>query len=151
MNGLPAREVTQLLLAWSRGDKSALDQLTPVVYHELLRIAQGYMARERSDHTLQPTALIHEAYVRLVDQSLPEFNSRTHFFGVAAQLMRQVLVDYARKRGAARRGGGERKVTLDEAVVFSQERSQDLLALDEALEQLGKLDPRKCQIGRAHV
>src|SRR5262245_824377 len=123
-------EVTQLLLNWSQGNKQALEELTPLVYSELHRIAGVYLRREyRSDHTLQPTALINEAYLRLVDQKHPEWKSRAHFFGVAAHLMRQILVDHARGRLSAKRGGNRQKVTLEDTVIYSEERSADMLAL----------------------
>ena len=109
----PPNEITQLLLRWSRGDQSALDQLMPVVYEELYKLAHSYLRRERPDHTLQPTALINEAYLRLVKQDFPEWQSRRHFYGVAAQLMRQILVEYARARAADKRGGGDQNFSLD--------------------------------------
>lgn len=139
--------ITQLLVTWSTGrDKSALDQITPLVYRELRKLADSYLRRERSDHTLQPTALIHEAYMRMVDQSLPEWRSRAHFFGVAAQLMRQILCDHARAKQAAKRGGGDKKVVLLEAVNYSDERSAELVALDDALKDLATLDERKAKV-----
>ena len=146
MGTTPSKHITELLLDLSRGNKAALDQLTPLVYQELRQLANSYLRRERSDHTLQPTALIHEAYLRLIDQSMPEWQSRAHFFGVAAQLMRQILVDHARGHKAAKRGGGGKKVTLDEAVIFSEERAADLVALDDALNELAKFDERKCRV-----
>src|SRR5918999_3458460 len=139
-------QVTQLLIDWSRGNKAALDQLVPLVYSELRRLASGYLKSERSDHTLQPTALIHEAYLRLIDQNMPEWESRAHFFGVAARLMRQILVDYARKHTAAKRGGGEHDLSIEEAAIFSPQRAANLVALDEALQELAQFDPRKSRI-----
>ncbi|MGH7554689.1 MAG: sigma-70 family RNA polymerase sigma factor [Longimicrobiales bacterium] len=140
-------EVTQLLLDWSQGNKHALEELTPLVYSELHRIAGVYLRREyRSDHTLQPTALINEAYLRLVDQKHPEWKGRAHFFGVAAHLMRQILVDHARGRLSAKRGGGRQKVTLEDTVIYSEERSSDMLALDDALGKLAQIDERKARI-----
>src|SRR5262247_2855338 len=121
-------EITQLLLRWSRGDQSALEQLMPVVYEELRKLAGGYLRSERPDHTLQPTALINEAYLRLVKQDFPEWHSRKHFYGVAAQLMRQILVEHARARGAAKRDAGI-KLSLDETPTFSQDQGADLVAL----------------------
>lgn len=139
-------EVTQLLLDWKGGSSAALEQLTPLVYRELHRLAESYLRRERPGHTLQPTALIHEAYLRMVDQRPPQWENRSHFFGVAARLMRQVLVDYARTHGAAKRGSGEEKVSLEEAVVFSKDRPAALVALDDALTALAAFDERKCQV-----
>jgi RNA polymerase sigma factor (TIGR02999 family) len=139
------QEMTQLLLDWRRGDKAALDKLMPLVYDELRRLAAHYLRREREDHTLQPTALVHEAYVRLIDQSHMDWKNRAHFFGVAAQVMRHILVDYARSHKAAKRGSGQREMSLDEAAVYSVERATDLVALDEALEALAAIDGRKGQ------
>ena len=113
----PPNEITPLLLRWSQGDSAALSQLLPVVYAELRQLAQSYLRRERSDHTLQPTALINEAYLRLIKQDFPDWQSRRHFFGVAAQLMRQILVEHARARAAGKRGGGGQKFSLDDALV----------------------------------
>jgi RNA polymerase sigma factor (TIGR02999 family) len=138
---LSSQQVTLLLQRWNAGDESALRDLTPLVYDELRRLADGYLRRERPDHTLQPTALIHEAYLRLIDQN-QSFDSRKHFYGVAAHLMRMILVDHARSRRAGKRGGGE-KVALDGVNLFSPERHIDLLALDEALDRLAKFDERK--------
>jgi RNA polymerase sigma-70 factor, ECF subfamily len=136
--------VTRLLVQWASGDKRALDDLTPLVYKELRRLAASHLRRERKSHTLQPTALVHEAYLRLVDQRNPNWQNRTHFFGVASQLMRRILVDHARKRQADKRA--VKKASLEEVVSFQQERSRELLALDASLTALEKLDPRK---GRA--
>ncbi|HKG22909.1 MAG TPA: sigma-70 family RNA polymerase sigma factor [Blastocatellia bacterium] len=141
----PSDDVTRLLLDWSRGDRAALDQLMPVVYDELRKIAQSYLKGERPAHTLQPTALIHEAYVRLIAQNIPAWQSRAHFYGIAAQLMRQILVDHARGYNAAKRGGGQ-KLSLDDATIFSEERASDLVALDDALAALAALDQRKCRV-----
>ena len=140
-----AREVTHLLIKWHDGERAALDELTPIVYTELRRLAASYMRRERPEHTLQPTALIHEAYMRLVDQSLPVFDSRTHFFGVAARIMRQVLVDFSRARRSAKRGSGL-KTPLDEAVRLSTEPAVDVVDLHDALERLAAFDPRKAKV-----
>jgi RNA polymerase sigma-70 factor (ECF subfamily) len=142
----PAPDITQLLTDWSKGRTEALDQLMPLVYQELRKIADGYLKRERREHTLQPTALIHEAYVRLMGQSLPSWHNRAHFYGVAAQLMRQILVDHARAHGAAKRGGGFQKLSLEDATIFSQERNADLVALDDALTALAAFDARKCRV-----
>lgn len=136
-------EVTLLLAEWAKGNQQALDDLTPLVYRELRQLAAGYLRKERQGHTLQPTALVHEAYVRLVDQTNPTWQSRSHFFGVAARLMRQILVDHARRKHAGKRAGI--KVPLDQAVSFEQGRSRDLLALDSGLEALEKFDARKCK------
>ena len=135
--------VTLLLAEWAKGNQQALDDLTPLVYRELRLLAARHLRKEHQGHTLQPTALVHEAYVRLVDQSNPAWQSRSHFFGVAARLMRQILVDHARRKHAGKRAGI--KVPLDEAVSFQPERGRDLLALDTSLNSLGKIDPRKCK------
>ena len=140
------KQVTQLLAEWGSGNKAALDLLTPLVYGELRRLAQGYLARERAAVTLQPTALIHEAYLRLVAQDLPDFESRSHFFGVAAQLMRQILVDHARKHRSQKRGAGAAKVSFDEALSLAPERQSGIVALDDALQALEKFDERKCRV-----
>src|SRR5262245_49436779 len=126
-------EVTRLLLAWSDGDKSAMDQLMPLVYGELRRLAKQHMRRERAGHTLQTTALIHEAFLRLIDASQARLENRRHFFAVASRLMRQVLIDLARERGSLKRGGAVEQVSLDEAMVVSEQRDEGLLELDEAL------------------
>jgi RNA polymerase sigma factor (TIGR02999 family) len=139
-------EVTQLLLEWSNGDKAALDRLVPVVYQELRRLASYYMRRERAGHTLQTSALVNEAYMRLVDYRQMQWQSRAHFFAVAAQAMRRILVDHARKQRFAKRGGGAIKVSLDQAPIISQQQSADLIALDDALTSLEAIDPRKSRI-----
>jgi RNA polymerase sigma factor (TIGR02999 family) len=139
-------EVTQWLIAWSQGDQAALDKLMPLVYDELHRLAHHYMSRERPDHTLQTTALVHEAYLRLVDQTHVRWQNRAHFFGIAANLMRQILVNHALRHRAAKRGGAAYKLTLDEAVAVSEEPDVDLLALDEALTRLAALDARQARI-----
>jgi RNA polymerase sigma factor (TIGR02999 family) len=120
--------------------------LIPLVYQELRNLARGYLRRERSDHTLEATALIHEAYVRLVDQDVPQWEGRAHFFGVAARLMRQILIDHARTRSAARRGGNDQKVSLDDAVILSPDQAAGLVAFDEALNKLSLFDERKCRV-----
>lgn len=139
-------EVTRLLLDWSKGDRAALDQLMPVVYRELHKIATAYLRGERTEHTLQPTALINEAYLRLTHQSFPEWEGRKHFYGVAAQLMRQVLVEHARSHGAAKRGGGAAKLSLDEALDCSRDQAAALVELDEALTTLAGFDERKARV-----
>ena len=139
-------DVTQLLVAWSNGDRSARDQLMPLVYDELRRLAHRYMARERPDHTLQTSALVNEAYLRLIDQNDMQWQNRAHFFAIAAQMMRRILVDYSRKRGFAKRGGDARKVPLEDAMIVSEERAADVVALDAALNSLAEFDPRKSQI-----
>ena len=144
--GSPREQVTQLLVEWGNGSKQALDLLTPLVYTELHNLAESYLRNERDAATLQPTALIHEAYLRLVAQDLPDWESRSHFFGVAAQLMRQILVDNARKHRSQKRGGGAAKVSLDEALSLAPERGAAVLALDDALNTLAAVDPRKCKV-----
>jgi RNA polymerase sigma-70 factor, ECF subfamily len=138
-----AHEVTQLLEEWANGNPQALHRLTPLVYGELRQLAAGYLRSERPNHTLQPTALVHEAYLRLVDQPSQSWQNRSHFYGVAARLMRQILVDHARRRQAGKRAG--RELSLEETVSFGQERSADLVALDDALSALERLDARKCK------
>lgn len=142
----PRQQVTQMLVDWSQGHREAAVQLMPLVYDELRLIARGYLQRERSDHTLQATALVHEAYLRLVDQTQLTWKNRAHFFGVAAQVMRRILVDHARRHRAEKRGGDWAKVELDEALLSASSRPVDLIALDEALLGLAKLDPRQSQI-----
>jgi RNA polymerase sigma factor (TIGR02999 family) len=140
------KELTQLLLAWSQGDQAALDQLLPLVNAELRRLAAHYMRRERPGHTLQTSALVNEAYLRLIDQQQVHWQNRTHFFGIAAQLMRRILLDHARRHHQARRGGGLRLVPLDESVVAVGDRAAELIALDDALNALAALDPRKSRL-----
>jgi RNA polymerase sigma-70 factor (ECF subfamily) len=139
-------EVTQLLLDWSDGDQAAFDALMPLVYDELRQMAHRYMSRERPGHTLQTTALVSEAYLRLVDQKRVHWQNRAHFFAVAAQAMRRILIDYARKQRYAKRGGGAPKISLEEAAVMSQERAADLVALDQALITLASLDPQQSRV-----
>jgi RNA polymerase sigma factor (TIGR02999 family) len=141
-----SHEITQLLLAWSDGDKQALDRLVPLVYDELRRLAQNYMRRERAGLTLQTTALIHEAYLRLIDADQVQWRNRSHFFGIAARLMRQILVARARERGCQKRGGGAERVSLDEAMVIDERLDEDLVALDEALGELSQFDARMAQV-----
>lgn len=143
---LSQNQVTQLLLDWGNGDKAALDKLVPVVYQELRRLAAYYMRRERPGHTLQTSALVNEAYMRLVDYSQMRWQSRAHFFAVAAQAMRRILVEHARKRHFAKRGGGAVKVSFDEAAIVSQEQASELVALDDALTSLEAMDQRKARI-----
>lgn len=134
------------MLDWGNGDKAALEKLVPVVYQELRRLAAYYMRRERPGHTLQTSALVNEAYMRLVDYSQMRWQSRAHFFAVAAQAMRRILVEHARKRHFAKRGGGAVKVSFDEAAIVSQEQAADLVALDDALTSLEAMDERKARI-----
>ncbi len=141
-----SNEVTQLLVAWSNGDSSARDSLMPLVHDELRRLAHRYMGRERGNHTLQTSALVNEAYLRLIDQKDVHWQNRAHFFGIAARIMRRILVDYARKKGFAKRGGDLQPVALDEAMIVSPERAAEVVALDDALNCLAKLDHRKSQI-----
>jgi RNA polymerase sigma factor (TIGR02999 family) len=143
---LSQNQVTQLLLDWGNGDKAALDKLVPVVYQELRRLAAYYMRRERPGHTLETSALVNEAYMRLVDYSQMRWQSRAHFFAVAAQAMRRILVEHARKRHFAKRGGGAVKVSFDEAAIVSQEQASELVALDDALTSLEAMDQRKARI-----
>jgi RNA polymerase sigma factor (TIGR02999 family) len=140
------QNVTQLLVEWRGGDAGALERLYPLVEPELHRLAHHYMSRERAGHTLQTTAILNEAYLRLVDNPTPRWQDRTHFVAAAARLMRRIMVDHARERRSLKRGGGALKVTLDEAALVSEARSEELLALDEALEGLAAQDPRKSQI-----
>ena len=141
-----SHEVTQLLMAWNDGDQSALERLIPLVHAELHRIARRYMRNERAGHTLQTSALINEAYMRLIDAQQVHWQNRAHFFGIAAQLMRRVLVDFARSRSYKKRGGGAFQVSLDETMVITKERGEDLVALDEALSALSELDERKGRV-----
>lgn len=140
------REVTQLLADWSGGDKAALAELLPLVEKELRRLAHYHMNRERAGHTLQTTALIHEAYLRLAQEKQIQFQNRAHFFGIAANLMRQIMVDHARTRQSAKRGGGLHKVSLDEAATVGDERAAELIALDEALQELALAAPRQGRV-----
>jgi RNA polymerase sigma factor (TIGR02999 family) len=141
----PSQPVSVLLGQWRAGDQQALQVLIPLVYEELRRIARRHLRQERPDHTLQSTALVHEAYLRLMKQSPAEVENRAHFLGVASQLMRQILVDHARRHRAAKRGGGL-KLELQDAMVAQTERNVDLIALDYALNQLARLDPQQCRI-----
>lgn len=141
----PHSDVTSLLVASSQGDQEALDKLLPLVYAELRRIAERYLHRERQDHTLQPTALVHEAYLRLIDQTV-SWQNRAHFFGVAAEMMRRILIDHARKAQARKRGSGGIKLALDEAINVTDERASELIALDDALKALAEFDAQKSRI-----
>jgi RNA polymerase sigma factor (TIGR02999 family) len=149
MRGISAtHDVTNLLAQWADGDERALEHLTPLVYKELRRLAASHLRKERKSHTLQPTALVHEAYLRLVDQDNPRWENRSHFYGIAARLMRQILVEHARRKHAIKRAA--RTVSLEQALGFGLERSRDLVALDHALTALEKLDPRKCKAVELH-
>jgi len=140
------QRVTELLAEWSHGDNAALAELTPLVYEELRRLAHHFMEGQRPDHTLQTTALVDEAYLRLADQTDPRWQNRAHFFAVAARAMRQILVNYAKSSRAQKRGGGALKVELDEAAIVSPEESKEIVDLHEALERLAALDSRKAQV-----
>ena len=140
------QEVTQLLLAWNDGEQTALDKLIPLVYAELRRVAHRYMRRERLGHSLQTAALVNEAYLRLIDARNVRWQNRAHFFAISAQLMRRILVHWARSRKFVKRGGGAQKVSFDEALVGSKEQGQDLVALDDALTTLAATDARKSQV-----
>jgi len=139
-------EITQQLIAWSNGDESALERLIPVVYRELRRMADHYLRGERAEHSLQPTALVHEAYLRLIDQTKVEWHNRAHFFGVAAQMMRRILIDHAKAKHRLKRGGTATRVSLEDTSVITGERASELVALDEALLELAKIDERKSRI-----
>ncbi|MBP9663463.1 MAG: sigma-70 family RNA polymerase sigma factor [Pyrinomonadaceae bacterium] len=139
-------DITQMLAAFSGGDRDALDALLPLVYDELRRLASNYLERERSDHTLQPTALVHEAYLRLIDQRSVDWQNRAQFFGLAANMMRRILVNHALARRTAKRGGGAKKVPLDDGSIAIKDINLDLIALNEALETLERIDPEKVRI-----
>ncbi|HKQ77940.1 MAG TPA: sigma-70 family RNA polymerase sigma factor [Blastocatellia bacterium] len=141
-----SQSVTQLLIDWRNGDQTALDRLMPLVYEELRRIAGHYMRNERQAHTLQTSALVNEAYLRLVDHENIAWQNRAHFFGLAAKAMRRILVDYARRRNYQKRGGAARQVSLDEAAMVTEEHAAEMIALDDALEELAKMDERKCRV-----
>ena len=146
MLGAPSTPVTQLLVRWRGGDRDAFDALIPLVYDELRRIAQRYLQAERPEHTLQSTALVNEAYMRMVAQDLPQWQNRAHFFSVAAQIMRQILVDHARNRRASKRGGNVCKLALDDAAEQPQQRDFDIIALDDALKTLAEMDPQQSRV-----
>jgi RNA polymerase sigma-70 factor (ECF subfamily) len=145
MNPAPLT-ISQLLVEWSEGDRAALDRLMPLVYDELRRLARSYLRRERPDHTLQATALVHEAYMRLIDQHSVSWQNRAHFFGIASQMMRRILVNHALARATAKRGGHAEKLALDEATIVDGERQIDLVVLDDALKELEAADARQCRI-----
>lgn len=138
--------ITELLVDWSKGDQEALNKLVPVVYDQLHKLAGRYLRRERSGHTLQTTALVHEAYLKLVDQRDANWQNRVQFFAVASQLMRRILVDYARRHQASKRGGSYYRLSLDQALVLFEEKNPELLALDEALDRLAAIDPQQCRV-----
>ena len=147
MRRLPKQhEITQLLAEWSDGNQSALDELYPLVYDELHRLARRYMSRERKGHTLQTTALINEAYVRLVDQKNVHWANRSHFFAISAQIMRRILIDHARRHAYAKRGGGAQQVSLEEAATVAPGIGAELVRLDEALKSLAEIDPRRSKV-----
>ena len=143
---MASENVTRLLQQVSGGNRLAVDELTPLVYHELKRIAGGQLKNERSGHTLQATALVHEAYLKLVDQRGVDWQGRAHFFGIAAQLMRRILLDYAKSRGRLKRGGDAHRTSLDEALVVAGDRASDLVLIDAALTRLEQLDPRQAKV-----
>jgi len=138
--------LTQLLIDWSNGSQDAVEQLFPIVYEELRRLAHRYMRRERPGHTLQTTAVVHEAYLRLIDQKHVQWQNRAHFYAIAAQMMRRILITHAQSHAYAKRGGGTLKVSLDEAAILSQTRAGELIALDEALKSLTAIDARRSQV-----
>lgn len=146
MSTADSKEITALLADWRNGEEAALEKLLPLVYDELRRLASSYMRRERSDHTLQSTALVHEAYMRMVEQRNVPWQTRAHFFAVAAQVMRHILVDYARGARRAKRGSGIRCIPLEEVALFSEERAEELIAINTALDQLKAMDPRMSQV-----
>lgn len=139
-------EVTQLLLAWNSGDEAALDKLIPLVYEELRQVAKRYMRREREGHTLQTAALVNEVYLRLIDAKNVRWQDRAHFFAISAQLMRRVLVEFARRRGQIKRGGEARQISIEEALAVYRERNADVVALDDALTELAKLNTRQSRV-----
>jgi RNA polymerase sigma-70 factor (ECF subfamily) len=141
-----SQDVTVLLSSLTKGDPDAASRLMPLIYDELRRLAASYMRREREDHTLQATALVHEAFIKLVDQRGVNWQNRAHFFGVAAQLMRRILVDHARGHLRQKRGGDNQKVSLDEALVFAETQADELIAVDDSLNQLAKIDPRQARV-----
>jgi RNA polymerase sigma factor (TIGR02999 family) len=150
MDSASQHDVTRLLLQWKRGDHAALDALIPLVESELRRLAGGYMRNEKAGHTLQPTALVNEAWLRLTQQNQPLYEGRSHFIAIAAQYMRQILVEYARRKNAGKRGGGAHPAVLDDAAIFAPERSGDLVALDDGLNELARLDERQARIVEMH-
>jgi RNA polymerase sigma factor (TIGR02999 family) len=151
-DGLAGDDVTELLIEWRQGDRAALDRLTPLVYDEIRRIAHRYVQRERDGHTLQTTALVNEAYIRLAGSQNVAWQNRSHFFAVAAQVMRHILIDHARRRHYVKHGGEAQRIALDDALateqglMMSQPRAAELVALDEALDELARIDPRKSRV-----
>ena len=139
-------QITRLLADWAQGDSNALEELTPLIYGDLRRLASGYLRGERANHTLQPTALVHESYMRMISQNQQNLKNRSHFFGIAANLMRQVLVDHARKRAAEKRGSGTVCVDLNDLQLASREKPRDVIALDDALRALEEVDVRKARV-----
>ncbi len=146
MDNPNATDITEILHSWSAGKPEAREELFPLVYDELRRLARSYLRKERADHTLQPTALVHEAYLRMVDQTRVNWQNRAHFYGIAANIMRQILVDHARAHAAAKRGGAAERLSLDDVNISLEQNSADLLALDEALHSLAKVDARKSRV-----
>src|SRR5215813_248202 len=146
MDAPPREQITQMLVDWGNGDEAALEKLTPLVYDQLHRLARRYMTKERPGHTLQTSALVNEAFIRLIDWKNVQWQNRAHFFGVSAQIMRRILVDFARSRDYAKRGGGARRISLDEAAAIPSERATDLVALDDALNILAELDQRQSRV-----
>lgn len=146
MQGEDTHEVTGILQEWRSGDKSAAERLFPLVYDELKRQARKYLSRERSDHTLQPTALVHEAYLRMVDQTIVTAENRAHFFAIASRVMRQILVDHARKHKSEKRGGAAQRFSVEDIDILPEQSAADLLELDDALKKLETLDERKCRV-----
>ncbi|MDQ6785486.1 MAG: sigma-70 family RNA polymerase sigma factor [Acidobacteriota bacterium] len=139
-------EVTKILQEWRGGDTSAAERLFPLVYEELRRQARRHLSLERSDHTLQPTALVHEAYLKMIDQTILSVENRTHFFGIASRIMRQILVDYARQHNAEKRGGSAQRFSIEDIEILPEQSAADLLELDEALQRLEAIDERKCRV-----
>lgn len=146
MEWVPSSQITELLARWRGGESAAREELIPLVYDELRRVARHHLARERQTHTLQSAALVHEVYLRLVDQTSVHLNDRLHFFAVAAELMRRILVDYARKRNTAKRGGNHLTVTWEEHLIWAKQREVNILALDDALSQLAQMDAQQTRI-----
>lgn len=146
MGGEPQHEVTRILHDWSGGDPNAPERLMPYVYDELRRLARAFLSRERGGHTLQPTALVNEAYLRLVDQTRVNWQNRAHFYGIAASMMRRVLIDHARSHATEKRGGGAVRLSVDDVQLPLEQRADSLVALDEALERLNQIDERKCKV-----
>ena len=146
MKSFSSKNITELILAWGNGDKEAINQLIPLIYSELHRLAARYMRRENAGHTLQTTALVNEAYCKLVDQKNVQWQNRAHFFGIAAQAMRRILVDHARSRSRLKRGGDAKKISLDESALIPQPEVKELISLDDALTRLAQFDPQKSRI-----